>query len=122
MLLLPLKQRLAVQRRVHVTRRDGVDADGVGSPFRREGFGQLGHGRFGGVVGALLLRVQDAGAGDGREEDDGSAAAGAGGGDHVAGAGSGDEEGAGEVDVEEGAEGSGGVGFGFYVGAFLGVW
>ena len=33
----------------------------------------MGHGRFGGVVGALLLRVQDAGAGDGGEKDDGAA-------------------------------------------------
>lgn len=79
MLLLPFEQRLPVQRRVHVSRRDGVDADGVGRPFRGEGSGQLGDGRFGGVVGALLLRVEDAGAGDGGEEDDG---AGVSGGDH----------------------------------------
>lgn len=70
------------------------------------------------LVGALLLRVEDAEAGDGGEEDDGAAGAG---GDHAAGAGLGDEEGAGEVDVEEGAEGGGVVGFGFDVGTGLGL-
>ena len=84
MLLLPFQQRFAVQRRIHVAGRDGVDADGVGCPFRSEGFGQLGDGGFGGVVGALLLRVQDAGAGDGGEEDDGAAGFG---GHHVESAG-----------------------------------
>lgn len=109
---------LAVQRRVHVAGRDGVDADAVRGPLRGEGSGQLGHGGLGGVVGALLLRVQDAGGGDGGEEDDGAAGAGGGGGGHhVAGAGLGDEEGAREVGVEEGAEEGRVVGFGFYVGA-----
>ena len=56
MLLLPVEQRIAVQRRVHVAGRDDVDADGVGRPFRGEGFGQLGYGCFGG-----------AGSGGGRE-------------------------------------------------------
>ena len=41
-------------------------------------------GGFGGIVGALLLWVQDAGAGDGANKDDGAAGAA---GDHVAGAG-----------------------------------
>ena len=68
------------------------------------------------LVSALLLRVQDAEAGDGGEEDDGAAGAG---GDHVAGAGLGDEEGAGEVDVEESAEHGRVVGFGFDVGTFV---
>lgn len=85
-------------------------------PLGGEGFGQLGHGRFGGVVGALLLRVQDAGAGDGGEEDDGAAGLRT---DHVASAGLGDEEGAGEVDVEEVTEQGGVVGFGFDVGALF---
>ena len=71
---------LPVQRGIHVPGSDGVDPDAVRGPLRGEGFGQLGHGRFGGVVGALLLRVQDAGAGDGGEEDDGAAGFG---GDHV---------------------------------------
>lgn len=70
------------------------------------------------LVGALLLRVQDAEAGNGGEEDDGAPRAG---GDHAAGAGLGDEEGAREVDVEEGAEGGGVVGFGFDVGTGLGL-
>ena len=48
-LLLPFEQGFAVQRRVHVSRRDGVDADGVGGPFRGEGFGELGDGCFGGA-------------------------------------------------------------------------
>ena len=67
------------------------------------------------LVSALLLRVQDAEAGNGGEEDDGAFGLG---GHHVAGAGLGDEEGAGEVDVEQGAEHGGVVGFGFDVGAF----
>ena len=68
-------------------------------PFRSEGFRELGHTGFGSVVGALLLWVQDARAGDGGEEDDAAAANGGGGGGlgvhHVGGAGAGDEEGAG---------------------------
>lgn len=114
MLLLPFEQRFAVQRRIHVAGRDSVDADGVGGPFRGEGSGHLGDGRFGGVVGALLLRVQDAGGGDGREEDDGAAGTS---GDHVTSASLRDKERARQVDVEEGAEFGGGVGFGFDVGA-----
>ncbi len=65
------------------------------------------------VVGALLLRMQDARAGDGADEDDGAVA---GAGDHVAGAGLGGEEGAGEIGVDEGAEGLDVVVFGFDVG------
>lgn len=49
MLLLPFEQCFAIQRRVHVAGCDGVDADGVGCPFRGEGFGQLGYGCFGGA-------------------------------------------------------------------------
>lgn len=83
-------------------------------PLGREGLGQLGHSCFGGVVGTLLLRVQDAGAGDGGEEDDGAAGFG---GDHVASAGLGYEERARQVYVEEVPEHGGVVIFGFYVGA-----
>ena len=68
------------------------------------------------LVRALLLRVQDAEAGDGGEEDDGAAVAG---GDHVAGAGLGHDEGARQVGVEEVAELARVVGFGFDVGAFF---
>ena len=105
---------LPIQRRVHVSRCDGVDAYGMRCPFGREGFGQLDHGCFGGVVGTLLLWVQDAGGGDGGEEDDGAAGFG---GDHVARAGLRYEERARQVDVEEAPEHGGVVGFGLYVGA-----
>lgn len=63
MLLLPFQQRLPVQRRVHVPRRDGVYADPVRGPLRGQGARELGDCGFGGVVGALLLGVEDAGAG-----------------------------------------------------------
>lgn len=156
MRLLRVPERcFAVQRRVHVARGDDVDADGVGGPFGGEGSGELGDGGFGGagvfvfrvlgsdevrggdgkrglLVGALLLRVEDAEAGDGGEEDDGAArrpvsvavavAVAVAGEYHAAGAGLGDEEGAGEVGVEEGAEEGGVVGFGFDVGTVFGSW
>ena len=73
------------------------------------------------LIRTLLLRVQDAEAGDGREEDDGAARAS---GDHVTAAGLGHDEGARQVDVEEVAELGRVVGFGFDVGAFgrLCIW
>lgn len=89
----------------------------MGEKKKGGGFGGLGFRAKDVLVGALLLRVEDAEAGDGGEEDDGAAGAGR---DHAAGAGLGDEEGAREVDVEEGAEGSGVVGFGFDVGTGFG--
>ena len=97
-LLLALERRKPVQRRVHVARRDAVDADTVTGPFGGEGFAELDDGGFGGVVAALFLRVVDDGAGHAGDEDDGAAGAL---GDHLAAAGLGDEEGAGEVDREE---------------------
>lgn len=120
---------ILVQLRIHIPRTDGIDPHPPPRPLRRQRPCQLHDRRLGGVVGALLLRVQDARAGDGGDEDDGATAAlgfggmlevgvGVGGGaDHVAAAGLGDKEGAGEVDVEEAAELGGGVGFGFDVGA-----
>lgn len=55
MRLLGLEQGFAVQRRVHVTRGDGVDADAVGRPFGCEGFCQLGGGGFGGAVWVVVF-------------------------------------------------------------------
>ena len=77
---------------------------------------------FGGVVGALLLRVEDAGAGDGGEVDQGCRLRRVGGvergiGDDVGGKGARDDEGGGEICVEEGAEEGERVGFGGEVGA-----
>ena len=114
MLHLPLQQRLTIQRRVHVSRRNDVAADTMRCPFAGQRFRELGDGRFGSVVGALLLRVQHAGTRDGGEEDDGAAAAG---GDHVVRAGLGDEEGARQVDVHDVPEAGRGIGFRLDLGA-----
>lgn len=113
MRLQPIQPRLVIQRRIHVPRRYRVDPDAMLRPFRRQGLAEMDDGGFGGIVGALFLRVQDAGAGDGADEDYGAAAAA---GDHVAGAGLGDEEGAGEVCVDESAENLWVVVLGFDVG------
>lgn len=95
-------------------------------PLAGQGLCQLGDRGLGRVVGALLLRVQHAGAGDGGEEDDGAAAAGA---DHVVRARLGDEEGAGQVDVHDVPEAGWRVGFRRDLGAggsgspcFLAMW
>ena len=83
-------------------------------PFRSQGFCEVGHGCFRGVVGALLLGVKDTGAGDRGDENYGARAVGV---NHVLGAGLRDEEGAGHVYVEKRAEFGGGIVFGFEVGA-----
>lgn len=64
MLHLPFKQRLPIQRRIHIPRRYRIDSDPMPSPFSSERLGELSHRGLGGVVGALLLRVKDAGTGD----------------------------------------------------------
>ena len=114
MLHLPLQQRLPIQRRVHVPRRNHIAPNPMRCPFGGQRFRQLRDGGFGRVVGALLLRVQDAGARDGGEEDDGAAPVG---GDHVVRAGLRDQEGAGQVDVHDVSEAGRGVGFRFDLGA-----
>ena len=100
-LLLRVESGDAVQRRVHIPRRDTVDPDIMLSPFRRERFPQLDDGRFRRVVTALLLGVVDDGARHRCDEDDRAAVAGR---NHGAAACLGHEEGAGDVDVDEAAE------------------
>ena len=100
-LLLRVEGRHAVQRRIHVPRADGVDADIVASPLGRQGFGQVHDGRLGGVVARLFLRVVDDCAGHGRDEDHGAGVAHD---DHSLRAGLRDEEGAGDVNVDLAAE------------------
>ncbi len=99
--LLRVKGRDAIQRRIHISRRDTVDPDIVLGPFRSERFPQLDDGRFRRVVTALLLGVVDDGARHRCDEDDRAAVAGR---NHGAAACLGHEEGAGDVDVDEAAE------------------
>lgn len=82
--LYPLQIRLVIERRIHISRTDRVTAYAMRRPFRSEALTELDHARFGGIVGALLLWVEDSDAGYGGEEYDG-----AGGfvGDHGAGTG-----------------------------------
>ena len=83
-------------------------------PFRGHGVGKLHDGSLGGVVGALLLWVQDASPGDGGDEEDTAAAVAR---NHVSAASLGDDEGAGEIDIEQAAEHGWVVVLGFDVGA-----
>lgn len=61
----PLQIRLVVQLRIHVPRTDRIAPDATRGPFRSQALAQLDHGRFGRVVSALFLGVEDADAGDG---------------------------------------------------------
>ncbi len=60
-----------VEYRVHVSRRDGVDADAVDGPFGGQGGLKTYERGFGGVVGGLGLGVVGAVGGDGGDEEDG---------------------------------------------------
>jgi len=100
-LLLRIQSRDAVQRRVHVARRDRVDADAVLGPLRRERFAEMDDAGLGGVVAGLLLGVVDDGARHGGDEDDGAGLLCL---DQGPSDGLGHEERAGEVDVDETAE------------------
>ena len=102
-----------VQRRLHVARGDAVDADAARGPLGRERFAELDDAGFGGVVRALLLRVEDAGAGHAGDEDHRGRVAGRKG----PGEGAGGDEGPGEVDVDQVAEERDRVGLSFDVGA-----
>lgn len=88
-------------------------------PFGREGSPKLDHGRLGGIVTALFLRVVDDRTGHGCDEDDGAASSRS---DHVSCAGLRDEERAREVDVDQAAELVCFVLFGFDVGAEMVSW
>lgn len=108
----------AVERRVHVARADGVDANAVAGPLGGEGLGELHDAGFGGVVARLLLWVVDDRTGHGGDVDDGAASLQF---DHLLAHGLGDEEGAGDVDVDEAAELLVVVGLGLDVGAVCAV-
>jgi hypothetical protein len=58
-LLLRIERRHAVERRVHVTRGDGVDTDTVLCPLSSQRATEVHHTRLGGVVARLLLGVVD---------------------------------------------------------------
>ena len=61
-----------VQDRIHVARRDGVDADAVDGPFGSQRGFEADERGFGGVVRGLRLWVVDALGGDGGDQDDGA--------------------------------------------------
>lgn len=112
--LLGVKSRDTVESGVHVSGRDGVDADIVASPFSSKGLGELDDSSLGGVVTALLLRVVDDGTRHRSDVDHGATALEL---DHLLTDSLGDEEGTGDVDVEETAELLRGVGLGLDIGA-----
>lgn len=113
-LLLSVESGNTVERSVHVSGGDGVDADVVFGPFSSKRLGQLDDASFGGVIARLLLRIVDDRAGHGCNENDGSRSLLL---DHLTANGLRDEEGAVNVDIDESSEFLGGVVFSWYVGA-----
>ena len=86
------------------------------SPFSSEALAELDHGGLGGVVGALLLRMQHAHSRDRGKEDNRTGRLAV---DHGASAHRGNEERAREVDIDQLPEERGGVGFRFDIGTKL---
>lgn len=72
MLLHSLQICFVIQLRVHIAGTNGVASYAMRCPFCCQALAQMNNAGFGCVVGALLLWVQDADAGDGAEEDDGA--------------------------------------------------
>jgi hypothetical protein len=112
--LLGIKSRNTVESSVHVSRRDGVDADVIASPLGSEGLGKLDDSSLGGVVARLLLRVVDDGTGHGGDVDHGATTLEF---DHLLTDSLSDEEGSGDVDVKQTTELLRVVGLGLDVGA-----